>query len=151
MVKGHLLRENRGFTLIELLIVIAIIGLLAGIAIPMFLGQRTKAMMTEAKTNIQIMATANENFYAENGRYAPGTDGTKTFGDGTTSALELELRAIKFGKTADLNFVYKLESCQDGQAFLATATGKAGSPVGGSVFTINQKNELGGSTATCAL
>ena len=149
MAKGLFLRGNKGFTLVELLIVIATIGLLAGIAIPMFLGQRTKAMMTEARTNIQIMATANENFYAENGRYAPDPDTEKTYGDGTTSALELELRAIKFGKALELNFDYKLKSCLNGQAFLATATGKAGKPVEGIVFTINQKNEIGDATAIC--
>jgi len=162
MIKGLILRENRGFTLIELLIVIAIIGLLAGIAVPMFLGQRTKSMLLEAQTNIQVIATANENFYAENGRYAPwkgwpskadqtGVDtaiytGLTTAVDG---AIEFELRGVKFGKTIDLKFDYKLDTCAEGQAFLVTATGKTGTPVEGRVFTINQRNELGTTGSTC--
>lgn len=156
MVRSQILRKSKGFTLIELLVVIAIIGLLAGIAIPLFLGQRTKAMKIEGDTNVKIIYTANENFYAENGRYAPNPDSVKTYGDGTTNALELELRALKFGKTNDLNFAYKVESCPDtsglaGQAFLATATGKPGTPIAGMVFTINQKNEMGDGSVGCGL
>jgi type IV pilus assembly protein PilA len=42
-------RKSQGFTLIELLIVIIIIGILAAIAIPMFLNQRDKAKVSSLK------------------------------------------------------------------------------------------------------
>jgi type IV pilus assembly protein PilA len=42
-------RKSEGFTLIELLIVIIIIGILAAIAIPMFLNQRDKAKVSSLK------------------------------------------------------------------------------------------------------
>jgi len=45
-------RRERGFTLIELLIVIIIIGILAAIAIPMFMGQRDKAKDSAVKGGV---------------------------------------------------------------------------------------------------
>ena len=63
-------QDEKGFTLIELLVVILIIGILAAIALPAFLGQREKAQDTAAKTQIRTMQTAMETYYTDNQSYA---------------------------------------------------------------------------------
>ena len=61
-------REEReaGFTLIELLVVIIIIGILAAIAIPVFLNQRKKGYDAQAKSDLRNMATAEETYLTDN-------------------------------------------------------------------------------------
>jgi type IV pilus assembly protein PilA len=65
--------DQDGFTLIELLVVILIIGILAAIAVPAFLGQRARAYDTAAKTFVRHAQSAMETHYLSGRTYVGGT------------------------------------------------------------------------------
>ncbi len=66
--------ENEGgFTLIELLVVIIIIGILAAIAIPVFLQQRKKGYDAAIKSDLVAAATAEETYLTDFNTYTDST------------------------------------------------------------------------------
>ena len=65
-MSGGMDRREDGFTLIELMVVVLIIAILLAIAIPTFLGARTKAQDRAAESNLRNALTAEKTFYVDN-------------------------------------------------------------------------------------
>ncbi len=61
--------RKKGFTLIELLIVIAVISILVGIALPRFRGMQEEGKIAQAKGELRTLQTAMESYYIHTGAY----------------------------------------------------------------------------------
>ena len=137
--------DKKGVTLIEMLIVVAIIGILAAVAIPAYVGQQTRAARTEAYTNLQTLRLLEEQYYAENGCYYR-TGATPVCTNATISGVAniqaaTFLPGVKPGDDASLSFTYSIETTGTtvASAFTATATGKTGTRVDGDSFWIKSR------------
>lgn len=84
-------RPDWGFTLIEMLIVMIVIGVLAAIAVPVFLAQRAKAHDSSTKADVSALGKEVASYFVD-GNGAVSLDFTSTPGyvevtDGVTSSL----------------------------------------------------------------
>jgi len=64
-------KTNMGFTLIELLVSIAIIGILAGLAIPAYFNYRNNAKLSVIASDLRTFEIGFEGYFATNGCYPP--------------------------------------------------------------------------------
>jgi type IV pilus assembly protein PilE len=71
---------SKGFTLIELMITVAIVGVLAGIALPSYNAQVARARRADARTQLTQAAQFMQRFYAANDQYAQDRSGNSILG-----------------------------------------------------------------------
>ena len=69
-------KNKKGFTLVELVVVIAILGILAGIAIPRFMDATASARGAKVVADMRTVESSLSMYYAKNGTYySTGTTG----------------------------------------------------------------------------
>ena len=114
--------DEGGFTLIELLVVILIIGILAAIAIPSFLSQKSKATDSSAKELARTAETTAETYATDHG----GVYGTPTMTTKILKEYEPTIQNAAGGGNAYMNGEGATVVIESGGGYEVTATSTSG-------------------------
>ena len=74
MNNGRSNKKKRGFTLMELIVVMSIIGILALLAAPSFIGKTEEANRTKHFANVRVLEDAAERYFIDHGKWPRGEE-----------------------------------------------------------------------------
>ncbi|MCA9395741.1 MAG: prepilin-type N-terminal cleavage/methylation domain-containing protein [Candidatus Omnitrophica bacterium] len=126
---NKLVKNNKGFTLMEVLIVVIVLGVLAGLAVPIFTKTTDKAVKAEALTTLTAIRGSMMRHFIENGSYSGASDNDDS-GRENVSFTDFDWSdAAQIETGQEVKFQYKVITSGPVGAndqWLATATLKTG-------------------------
>ena len=133
----RLIGNSKGFTLLEILIVIVILAVLAGLAIPVYAAAVEKSKAQEAIQNLELVRGSMLRFFATNNTYV-GTTIRPAGAVGANTDIDADPNNPLGGQAWRFNYVI---GGQTPAAFLATATRIAARNAAGPIVPPNPGND----------
>ena len=124
-----------GFSLVELMVVLSIISIVAGLAIPKFKTFQARTKQTEAKVHLKFIHTLQSAYFSENDSYSPPEANTTSYnaggkyfdnlnGDPVTSCnvISSNYLGFKFTDCTKIRYNYFIRVLNDGNQWIAGAS-----------------------------